>query len=241
MSEQRIYWIDFLKGLAIISMIVYHFAFNLNLLNIYPIDVYSGLWIILARFIQFTFLTVVGISIYISYAKHQDYSKFLKRQFRRSVILLGIAMGITLVTYIFYPQGYIKFGVLHLISIASILGALLIRNNFLMVCLIFISLILGNIFSQITLDTPLLMPLGLMYKNFYSLDYFPIFPWISLVFAGIVIARFLDKHKLLKNFNLIPRFKLLEDAGKRSLIIYLVHQPVLLGLIWLLSKINVLK
>jgi uncharacterized membrane protein len=241
MSGQRLYWVDFLKGLAIISMIVYHTAFNLNLLNIYPIDVYSGLWIVLARFIQFTFLSVVGIAIYISYAKHENYSHFLKRQFRRSVILLGIAMGITLVTFFVYPQGYIKFGVLHLISIASILGALLIRYNFLMICLIFISLILGNIFSQISLNTPLLMPLGLMYKNFYSLDYFPLFPWMALVLAGIVIARFMDKHKLLKNFNLLPRFRMLEEAGKRSLIIYLVHQPVLLGLIWLLSKANVLK
>jgi len=241
MKTERIHWIDSLKGFAILSMILYHFTFNLNLLNIYPIDIYSGLWVILARFIQFTFLTAVGISIYISYAKYQDYSKFLKRQFRRSAILLGIAMGITLVTFFVYPQGYIKFGVLHLISIASILGALLIRYNFLMIFLIFISLILGNIFSQITLNTPMLMPLGIMYQNFYSLDYFPIFPWISLIFTGIVLARLMENLKLLKNFNFLPRFKWLEGAGKRSLIIYLVHQPILLGLIWLLSKTNVLK
>mgnify|MGYP001182196722 CR=1 FL=1 len=150
-------------------------------------------------------------------------------------------MGITLVTFIAYPESYIRFGVLHLISVAIILGSLLIRNNFLLICLIFISLILGSIFSQIVLTTPLLMPLGIVYKEFYTLDYFSVFPWISLVFTGIVFARFLDGNGLLKNFKIFPRFKMFEEIGKKSLIIYLVHQPVLLGLIWLLSKANVLK
>lgn len=241
MSEDRLYWLDFFKGLAILMMLVYHFAFDLNFFQISHIDVYSGMWIVIARFIQFTFFLIVGFSLYISYSKSRDYNKFVKRQFVRAVKLFGVAMCLTLTTFLFYPEGYIRFGVLHMFSFAIILGAILIRNNFLLICLIFISLILGNVFSQIVLSTPLLMPLGITYPGFYSLDYFPIFPWISLVFTGIVAARFIDKHKLLRNFNFFPHSRIFEAAGKRSLLIYLVHQPVLLGVIWLISKMNVLK
>jgi uncharacterized membrane protein len=46
---------------------------------------------------------------------------------------------------------------------------------------------------------------------------------------------------LLRNFNFFPHSRIFEAAGKRSLLIYLVHQPVLLGVIWLISKMNVLK
>ena len=241
MNSERINWIDSLRGLAIVLMIIFHIAFDLDLLNIYQISLYSGFWFFLARFIEFTFLILFGFSLYLSYKNSQSYSKFLKFQLWRGVKLFAIAMLITLITYFIYPQGYIRFGVLHLISMGIIMGALLVRYPKALIAMIFLSLIFGAIFNQFYTDTPLLLPFGIMPDKFYTLDYFPTFPWAALIFFGIIAARFFGANSWLINSKKIRRFIFLEKIGQKSLLIYLIHQPVLLGLIWLLSISNVLK
>ncbi len=229
MKSNRIYWIDWLRGFAILLMVVYHFAFDLDLLEILVIDFSAPFWVIFANIIRFSFFVVVGLSLYLSHKK----SDFLKRQIIRATKLFMVAMGVTGVTWILYPESFIQFGVLHFISIAIILGALFIRHPRFLFGAMFISLILGSVFSQIRLDTSPLLPIGIAPKAFYTLDYFPIFPWLAIVFFGILLAYVLDYYKLLKNPEKPIRLHLLEKAGQKSLIIYLVHQPILFGLIWI--------
>ncbi len=229
MTHKRIYWIDWLRGFAILLMVVYHFAFDLDLLEIQSIDFSAPFWVIFANIIRFSFFVVVGLSLYLSHKK----SDFLKRQIIRAAKLFVVAMGVTVVTWVFDPESFIQFGVLHFISIAIILGALFIRHPRFLFGAMFISLILGSAFAQIKLDTSPLLPIGIAPKTFYTLDYFPIFPWLAIVFFGILLAYVLDYYKLLKNPEKPIRIKLLEKAGQKSLLIYLVHQPVLLGILWI--------
>ena len=67
MNNARIHWIDSLRGLAIILMIIFHFFFDLSLLEIQKTDFHSPFWLIFGHFIRFTFLILVGFSLYLSY------------------------------------------------------------------------------------------------------------------------------------------------------------------------------
>jgi len=241
MSTERLHWLDSLRGVAIIMMVFFHIFFDLEYLNLYPSDLFSGFWLYFGNFVRFSFLGILGFSIYLSYKNRLPYSNFLRHQFWRAVKLFGIAMLITLVTFIFIPGDFIRFGVLHLISIGIILTSLLVKKPKVLFALIFLSLILGAIFDQFILNTSLFLPLGLRPENFYTIDYFPIFPWIAIIFAGNLLAQIMDKYSLIINPSLPSRLKFLEEIGKKSLLIYLVHQPILLGLIWLLFISNMLK
>jgi uncharacterized membrane protein len=143
-------------------------------------------------------------------------------------------MGITFVTMLIYPEGYIHFGVLHFISVGIIFTALLIRYPKILFAFIFISLILGVVFTGMSSESLIFAPLGIVSDNFYSIDYFPVFPWISLIFGGAFSARLFEHYKVLVNPKVLPRIKILEKVGQKSLIIYLVHQPILLGVIYLI-------
>lgn len=233
MVKDRIYWVDSLRGIAILMMVVFHFVFTLNFLGIHSFIIHGGFWGLFARTIQFIFLTLVGFSLYLSFIKRGDYQPFLKHQLIRAGKLFLVALGVTLVTYLIIPHTFIRFGVLHFISVGIVLGALVVNRPKTLVLLIPSSLILGVVLTYFTVNTHLLMPFGLVYKSFYSLDYFPIFPWIGLVFSGILIATVLDRLDLLKNPFYGFRLKPLEALGKRSLLIYILHEPFVLAVIWL--------
>ena len=234
MKSERIHWVDSLRGLAIVLMIAFHFAFDIDFLEILPVNMDSGLWLVIGNFVRFTILSLVGVSLFLSRKKYTG-SNYLKRQLIRAVKLFLIAMGISLATWLTFPDSYIRFGVLHLISIGIIAGALLVKNPRTLAVIMFLMLILGSVFTNIQLNTSLLLPFGITPHGFNTLDYFPLFPWLAIVFFGIVFAYIFDSYSLLANPKKFPRLRVLEKTGQKSLIIYLIHQPVLLGLIWLFA------
>ncbi len=235
MKTERIHWVDSIRGLAIVLMIVFHFTFDLDFLEIFPVNMDSGFWLVIGNFVRFTILSLVGVSLFLSHKKYTTRSNYLKRQIIRAVKLFLIALGISLATWLTFPDSYIRFGVLHLISIGIIAGALLIKNPRTLAVLMFLMLILGSVFTNIQLNTSLFLPFGITPHGFNTLDYFPIFPWLAIVFFGIVFAHIFDIHSLLVNPKKLPRIRILEKIGQNSLIIYLVHQPILLGGLWLIS------
>jgi len=236
MKNIRIFWVDSLRGIAIIGMLIFHTAFILDMLKIFPINVHAGLWLFLARFVQFTFLTLVGFSLYLSYIKYDSHKEFLKRQTARGIKLMLVALGITAVTYFVFPESYIRFGVLHFIAAAIILGALIIRFPIAAYAMVFVSLILGSLFTHITAHTSLLIPIGITPKYFYTLDYFPLFPWFALVCFGIAAARFMDKRGMLLRYSCFLKSGFLEFLGRKSLLIYLIHLPLIYGFILLILR-----
>jgi uncharacterized membrane protein len=233
-KPKRLHWLDSLRGVLILMMTVYHFGFDLSLFAKGSVDPYSTPWVLLARVVQFGFLTVVGASLYLSSKNAPDYPQWLRRMELRALKLFCVAMGITLVTWIAVPEGFIRFGILHLISASILLGALLLPSVALTTLSLLLSLALGIYFSGLTTPYSFLIPFGIVPDSFYTYDYFPLFPWLSVVLAGILIARWLDRRSLLKNPSKLGRSFALEKIGQRSLLIYLLHQPILLGILWAL-------
>ena len=109
------YWeIDFLRGVAIIMMIVFHAIFDFTFFSSYEIDLQSGFWWLFARITASIFIFLVGISLTLSYSRKKEFSKYLYRGTK----IFSWGLVITLVTWIFLSQGFIAFGILHFIGLS---------------------------------------------------------------------------------------------------------------------------
>jgi uncharacterized membrane protein len=189
------------------------------------------------------FLSLVGISLVLSYKannmNHNQKPSFLK-YLKRGLFLFSIALMITTLTWIYPHDGFIVFGVIHCIAISIILSYWLIPRPNIAFLLGSIVIVIGIFFTTFTIDNPFLFWIGLTSPSFYTLDYFPLFPWLGVVLIGTVLGHqiypILEKKYLKKQIQptLAKPFSYL---GRHALIIYLIHQPILFGLLCIISPI----
>jgi uncharacterized membrane protein len=236
----RFWEVDFLRGMAIILMVLFHLAYDLNYFGAERIEVASGFWFYLARFTASLFLLLVGVSLSLSHSRARllgQEDRFRFRLLKRGLWIFSLAMGVTLVTYFFIREGFIVFGVLHLIGVSLLLAYPFLRlngANFIL-GLLFISV--GLFLQNLSVDFPWLLWLGLAPVGFYSVDYFPLLPWFGIVLIGIAFGdlfyRGYRRRVPLPDLAGSSLVKGLDFLGRNSLAIYLAHQPVLIGLMYL--------
>ena len=228
----RFWEVDALRGVAVVMMVVYHLAWDLHYFGYYPGSVTAGLWGLFQSATLINFVFLAGVSLWLSYAR-QGRVRF-GWYANRGLKLLGWGFLITLVTGLLLKEGTVFFGVLHLIGLAAVCAYPFLRlglaNLFLGLGLI----ALGNCFGRVPVGFPHLLWLGLCPPGLYMVDYVPLVPWFGVVLLG-VCAGFLfypgGKRLLrLKETNNSPPVRLLAFLGRKSLFIYLIHQPVLFGL-----------
>ena len=209
-----------MRGIAIIMMIAFHFIYDLNSFGFSDIPLFTH-WAGIAWrcLIVFLFLSAVGISLVIAHSKGIKFKKFLKRLLYLGIAALFVSAG----TYVMFPDGWVYFGILHLIWFSTIIAISFVnlpKTSLLSAALILI----GAIFDQPNLSfiSYLLEP----YLPFGSVDYYPLFPWLSFVFIGIYLG-----HNPYYQKIFIFRLNWLEVIGKHALIIYLTHQIVLFSIV----------
>jgi len=218
MSKLRDTSLDLMRGYAIIMMIAFHFIYDLNSFGFTNIPLFTH-WAGIAwrTLIVFLFLSAVGISLVIAHSKILKLKKFIKRQ-----VYLGIAaLIVTAGTFVMFPDEWVYFGILHLIWVSSLIAIFFIKlpnTSLLIALIILISSILGQ--PNFTIISNIFEP----YLPLGSVDYYPLFPWLSFIFIGIFLGHNPYHQKV---FTLRSGF--LEFIGKHSLIIYLTHQLVLFG------------
>ena len=235
---KRFWEIDSLRGIGIILMIIFHMLFDLNYFSSAGFDLHSGIWFLLGRAAAVTFLFLVGLSLTLSYSRalkqgKAGFSKYLKR----GIWIFFLGLIITLMTWLLLPQGTILFGVLHLIGISIILAYPFLRFRNLSLLLGIILIILGVFLQTLTFDFPWLLWLGFRPLAFYTFDYLPLLPWFGVVLLGIFFGNLLypdyKRRFRIRNLSSSPPLRVLAFLGRHSLIIYLLHQPILLGLLYL--------
>ncbi|NLK22408.1 MAG: DUF1624 domain-containing protein [Epulopiscium sp.] len=223
MNNKRIWEIDFLRGIALILMMIFHLLYDLNDFFNIPIPSWNGFWYYEGKVSAILFMLLAGIS-----------STFSKNNFKRGLRVFIIGMGLTIVTYLIMPSEYIRFGILHLMGVGMIIYHFIrvipiIHTSILSIFII----ILGYIFSNINMSTWLLIPLGITDRNFVSMDYYPLFPWLAVFLTGSITGRILYKEKrsiLQKTYGNDP----VTFLGRHSLMVYLIHQPVILLILYLI-------
>ena len=234
---KRFWQLDSLRGIAVIMMITFHILYDLTYLKGIDFAVSSGFWFIFGRITAVIFLFLVGISLSISYnriKKIMSPDQITIKYIRRGVKIAILGLVITAVTFFAFPQAFIFFGVLHLIGIAIVLTRPLLSRTYINLILGLAIITLGLYLSTIIFPFQELAALGFQYAGLYSFDYFPILPWVGVVFLGLFtgnLTKIYEKKPVETENNIA---KSLSFLGRHSLIIYFLHQPILIGLILLI-------
>ncbi|MDD1765731.1 MAG: DUF1624 domain-containing protein [Methanomassiliicoccales archaeon] len=237
-SRERYWEIDFLRGTAVTMMIVFHIIFDLNFLGIYRIQVYSGWLGLFAYSIGTLFLLLVGVSLTLSFRrakKHLDRIQLRWKYLKRGLMIFGLGLVITAVTLIYPGRGFVIFGVLHCIGLSIILSYPLLPYRRLNLLFGGTIVIAGAIISWYTFATPTFVWLGFVPPDFYSIDYFPLLPWFGVVLIGVSLGNTLyQNHRGMIGEGSIKRILPVRSfcyLGRHSLVIYLLHQPIILALL----------
>jgi uncharacterized membrane protein len=235
--QPRIEAIDLARGLALIAMAVYHFSWDLELFGYLDPGTTAHGWLrLLARCTASSFLVLVGVSLYLAHGRGIRWRSFLLRL----AMVAGAALAITIATWFAMPESFIFFGILHEIALASVLGLAFLRLPALLTLAAAALVIVAPWYARSAFfDHPWLSWAGLSSVDPRSNDYVPIFPWFGAVLVGIGLAQLAAWSGLTASLAemRLPRMSLLRFAGRHSLIVYLIHQPILIGIVWLATQV----
>ncbi|MCB1496423.1 MAG: DUF1624 domain-containing protein [Bauldia sp.] len=236
--SRRFVAIDVAKGIAILAMVVYHFSWDLSDNRLIAVDVsVNPGWIVFARLIAGTFLALVGVNLVMAMRKGFRAGPY----FRRLAIIAAAAVIVTLATLKFEPRAFIFFGVLHCIVAASVLALPLLRAPAWLTAVVAAFFLAGPHFlANPFFDSYWWYWLGLSTDPPITVDYVPIFPWFGVVLFGVIAGRFFLDHGdwglwQWRGEGLVARF--LAAAGRWSLAIYLIHQPILVGILFVVAPL----
>ena len=238
-SRSRIPAIDIARGVALAAMAIYHFTWDLEFFGYANSGLTAvGGWRLFARCIASSFLFLVGVSLFLGHAKVIRWPGFL----RRLAMVGGAALAISLVTYFAVPGGFIFFGILHQIALASLLGLLFLRLPAVVTLLAAAAVIAAPFYLRSPFfDHPAWWWVGLSTANPRSNDYVPLFPWFGAVLAGIALAKLGEAAGLFRRLATIHPGRWsrpLVFGGRHSLAFYLIHQPVLIACVWIFSQLS---
>jgi len=233
-GSRRFWEIDATRAVAILMMVTFHAVYDLDHFGSADIGATSGFWQMFAQATASLFLLLVGISLTLSHSRASRRLggktlplKYLKRGFR--IFLYG--MAITVVTWLFLPDGIILFGILHCIGLSIILAYPLLGRPRLALPLGLVCIAAGIVVSNVEAGTNLLLWLGVRTGDMYMFDYFPLLPWLGVVLLGVFTGSMLypDGERRFHPPDVTgwPMAGLLSWMGRHSLAIYLAHQPVL--------------
>lgn len=248
-KKGRIYILDELRALAFLGMVVYHTAYDLRYLFGVRFDFDSLGWAVLQKAVCCTFIVLAGISTRLS-----------KNSFRHGVIVFCCGLLMTAGTYFFMPDQVIWFGVLHFLG-ASMMIAWLFRKAIakanaplgILFSLAAFFALQGISHGTIVLGKVLVPPvfyangvtalLGFPPRDFFSADYFPLLPWFSLFLAGCFLGKYFKERKIPAFFSK-KHSRFLCAVGSNTLVLYVIHQPVIYAVLtlvfWLIEKGNTL-
>lgn len=206
-------------------MIYFHIIFDLKDLYGYPLEYASGVNYYIGKLSVILFMLLSGISCTLS-----------KNNVKRGIRVLAIALLITLATHLYSDALGVKFGVLHFLGLSMILyEAVKKANPYVLLAAGVIIIIAGNLFGKITMSHDIFFIFNLTSNSFYSSDYYPLFPWLGIFLFGIVIGKLFYSSKE----SLLP-FSIKENpiskAGRHTLILYVIHQPLILVILSLLHQ-----
>ncbi len=242
--------IDALRGIALINMVLFHFLYDVYIVFGQDFGWYRRpaveAW---QQFICITFILISGISWH-----------FSRNNLKRGLLLNGYGLLITAVTYIFMPDQTVYFGILNGIGCAALLmipaakcceriknrnillpSALGLLSLLLFVCTRelaggYLTLFGNKIWLPDALYEPKIMTvLGFPFSGFRSSDYFPVFPWFFLFLTGYFLWEVICLFPACQTFFRV-QVPLLSRIGKKTVWVYLLHQPILYGLAYVLVE-----
>jgi uncharacterized membrane protein len=243
MRSIRFWEVDTLRGVAIVLMVFYHFVWDLFFFGFYQTNLLVGPWQIFARSIATMFLFVMGVSLTLSYNREvqQTGSTYLfKKYLWRGVKIFGWGLVITVATYLAIGRGFVIFGILHLLGLSIILAyPFLGLNRWFTLMAGFAVIGLGLYLDTLYSEQPWLIWLGIKQVGRSMVDYYPLTPWFGValigIFAGYTLYPQGQPRFTWSDLSSLSVVRSLCFLGRHSLVIYLCHQPILFGIVSIVS------
>ncbi|MEM9332257.1 MAG: heparan-alpha-glucosaminide N-acetyltransferase [Pseudomonadota bacterium] len=232
-QSMRIELLDFARGIALIAMTIFHFAFDLELFGVQERGFTAQPhWKYFARSIATSFLFLAGFSLFLAHGKSIRWESWRWRMGK----IVAAAVVITVATYFATPDQYIFFGILHAIAFASLVGLAFMRLPTLMLVLLAVIVFwVGMQYQTTLLSHWIWWWTGLSDARIVSSDFVPVFPWLSAPLLGIAAAKFATEHGLIERLQK-PKLRggvssVIKFMGRNSLIYYLLHQPIMIAIL----------
>jgi uncharacterized membrane protein len=223
-SKKRIWELDFLRGIALLLMIYFHFVYDLKEIYGYKVEYSSGFNQLTGKAAGILFIFISGISCSLS-----------RNNLKRGIRVLAVALMLSLATWLYSPKFVILFGILHFLAICMMLSIYFIKLKMYQLFGIgALILALATVVSKIRVSYNYLFIFGICSNKFVSADYYPLIPWLGIFLYGIAIGKLVySRKRSIFTFNAGENF--VSSMGRNTLICYLLHQPVIMGIITLVK------
>jgi uncharacterized membrane protein len=228
--RHRVPGVDALRGIALCLMFVYHFAFDLRVYRVIAADFeHDPFWLGFRALIVSAFMALVGVSLVL--ADRADAPP--ARHWKRVAVIAACALAASAASWVVFPRTFIYFGILHCIAVSSVLARPAVRRPGLALAIGGAIIAGGLLWSHPWFDARALSWIGFTTAKPATEDYVPLAPWAGVVFVGIALGHALarDAFRALAPLARTPAW--LRWLGRHSLAVYMVHQPILLGVLWL--------
>jgi uncharacterized membrane protein len=239
-AKPRHQLLDLMRGIAILAMVIFHVGWDLYYFGFSPVDVTTDPgWVVFQIAILTTFLWLVGAGLWLGHGAGIRWRAF----WRRWLMIVVAALLVTAGTLWLLPDYFVFFGVLHAIALFSLIALPLLRLPALGQLAIGAAVVaLSFSFTNPAFTDRTLAWIGFWPVSPPTSDVVPIFPWFGVVVLGIAEFRLLaastfGRRLLALNSNL-PIARGLAFLGRWSLLIYLVHQPLIIGALWVLMQLQ---
>jgi len=228
----RLPLIDALRGFAVAQMIVYHFIYDLNYFGWVQLAMTRDQpWVGWRTMIVSQFLLLVGVSLVLRLAHKPGWRDFWLRWAQVAAAAALVSAG----SWLMFGPRFIYMGILHFIAVALIVAR---EWNLLLAAAAFVAWLL---FRDPAFNATPANILGFVTVKPRTEDYVPLFPWLAAVFAGLGLGSLWQR----RGFALAPAWqrlnarppRLLVWLGTWALTVYLLHQPILIGLLWIIDRL----
>lgn len=232
-SRERFPRLDALRGVAIVWMALFHFCFDLNHFGLIKQNFYlDPFWTVQRTCIVSMFLFCAGFGQAIALDQSRDGPRFTPAFWRRWAQVAGCAVLVTLGSLWMFPRSYISFGVLHCIAIALVVMRLTAGLRGWLWLLGLLAFAVPQLVHNPWFDARATNWIGLVTRKPVTEDWVPLLPWIGIMWWGLAAGQWvLAQRRSWATGALASPLQPLATLGRWSLSFYMLHQPVLIGLL----------
>lgn len=226
-NGQRVWEVDMLRGIGLFLMIYFHLIYDMKEIFHYSgVGYESGINYYIGKAAGILFIFASGVSCFLS-----------GNNLKRALKILALALLISAATHLYNPNLGVKFGILHFLGVSIALSPVLMKTHpFILFAGGAGIIALKDYLDKFTVSHNYLFPLGITGPDFISSDFYPLIPWLGVFLFGLAAGKTLYPFKQ-SVFSFPVRRNILTTAGRHTLWVYLLHQPVIIAVMSLLQNL----